>query len=185
MLTRLLLFLALGGSLCKPVAAASLPDLHGVLRAVPAAQARATVLLFIAHDCPIANGYAPEIQRLATRYGARSITFYLVYVESDLSVTGARQHEAAYGYHIPALRDTRHILVRMTGATVTPEAVVLAPHGHVLYRGRIDDKYVTLGQPRFHIDRHDLRDALDAVIQGRPVPTPNPPAVGCFIPPLD
>ena len=69
--------------------------------------------------------------------------------------------------------------------TVTPEAVVLAPGGQGLYRGRIDDKYVSLGQPRFHINRHDLRDALDAVVQGRPVPTPNTRAIGCFIPPED
>ena len=184
MFTRLFVLLALGAALCRPLNATSLPDLHGVLRPVPAPQARATVLVFVAHDCPIANGYAPEIQRLAARYAARRVRFYLVYVEPDLSVNDAKRHETAYGYRFPALRDTRHVLVKLAGATVTPEAVVLAPHGQVLYRGRIDDKYVTLGQPRFRVDKHDLRDALDAVVHGRPVTTPSTQAIGCFIPPV-
>ena len=60
---------------------------------------------------------------------------------------------------------------------------MLAPDGQVLYRGRIDDKYVTLGQPRFRVDRHDLRDALDAVVRGGPSPRRTRAAIGCFIPP--
>ena len=48
------------------------------------------MLVFIAHDCPIANGYAPEIQRIAAHYGPQKIAFYLVYVEPDLSVAGAK-----------------------------------------------------------------------------------------------
>ena len=184
MFTRELVLLALLGALCGPAAAASLTDLQGVSRPVPAPRARATVLLFVAHDCPIANGYAPEIQRLAARYRPQNVAFYLVYVEPDLSAADARRHEKSFGYHLTALRDTRHVLVRMAGATVTPEAVVLAPGGQLLYRGRIDDKYVTLGQTRFRVDRHDLRDVLDAVVHGRPVITPNATAFGCFIPPL-
>ena len=181
----MLLLIGLGAALCRPAAAAvSLPDLRGVVRAVPAPQARATVLFFIAHDCPIANGYAPEIQRIAARYAPRGVACLLVYVEPDLTAAGARKHCAAYGYRVPALRDLRHALVRMTGATVTPEAVVLAPDGHALYRGRIDDKYVSLGQPRYRVSRHDLRDALDAIVQHRPVPHPATTALGCFIPPL-
>ena len=113
MFTRLLLLLVLGATLVPPVGG-GLPagPAWRLAAPVPAPQAKATVLVFIAHDCPIANGYAPEIQRLASHYGAQKIAFYLVYVEPDLSVNGAKRHEAAYGYHLPALRDTRHVLVQ-------------------------------------------------------------------------
>ena len=155
-----------------------------IAAAQPERPARARVLFFIAHDCPIANGYAPEIQRIAAQYGPRGLRCALVYAEPGLSARAASRHAAAYGYHLPITLDPRLTLAHRLGVTVTPEVVVLAPNGQRLYRGRIDDKYVTLGQPRFRVDRHDLRDALDAVAQGRPVPTPITGAVGCFLPPV-
>lgn len=163
----------------------TLPDLHGVSRTIPAAQARATVLVFIAHDCPIANGYAPEIQRIAALYAPRGVVFDLVYVEPALTAAAARAHEAAYRYHLTALRDTKHLLVKMSGATVTPEAVVLTPHGKIAYRGRIDNKFPALGVQRTIVTRHDLCIALNDVLAGKPVAKPITTAIGCFIPPLD
>lgn len=164
--------LVLGLLLGRPAAASPAPE----------PPARARVLFFIAHDCPIANGYAPEIQRIAAHYGPRGVRCVLVFAEAGLSPAAAHGYAAAYGYHLPSRLDPRLTLAHRLGVTVTPEAVVLASDGRRLYRGRIDDKYVSLGQPRFHIVRHDLRDALDAVVQGRPVPAPETRAIGCFIP---
>jgi hypothetical protein len=53
--------------------------------------------------------------------------------------------------------------------------------GRVVYRGRIDDRYVDLGLERPAATTHDLADALAAVVAGKPVPHPNTQAVGCFI----
>ena len=167
-----------------PARPVTLPDVSGKTTTVPDAHARATVLLFIAHDCPIANGYAPEIQRIAAAYAPRGLAFDLVYVDPGFSAAQARAHEAAYGYHLPALRDTAHILIRMTGAVVTPEAAVLAPDGRLLYRGRIDNKYPALGVQRTVITRHDLCAALDAILSARPVAAKMTQAIGCSIPPL-
>jgi hypothetical protein len=159
--------------------------IHGHACSIPSPKAKATVLLFIAHDCPIANGYAPEIQRIAKTYQSRGVVFDLVYVEAGLTVAAARAHETAFGYHLTALRDTKHLLVKMTGATVTPEAVVLLPNGKIAYRGRIDDKYPALGVQRTVITQHDLSNALAALVAGKPVPRAAAPAIGCFIPPLN
>ena len=49
------------------------------------------------------------------------------------------------------------------------------------YRGRIDNQYAALGKPRRVVTVHDLRDALDAVLAGRPVANPETEAFGCFI----
>jgi hypothetical protein len=65
---------------------------------------------------------------------------------------------------------------------VTPEAVVVTPAGVIKYRGRIDDRYIALGQQRRVVTSHDLRDAIDAVIGGKAVPHAETEAVGCFIP---
>lgn len=142
---------------------------------------KAVVLLFIARDCPVSNSYAPEIKRIVARYTPQKVAFYLVYPDPDTSLADARQHAKDYGYTCPLLLDPAHRLVRRAGATVTPEAAVFAPGGKLLYRGRIDDLYLGFGQRRFAAACHDLRDALDAVLAGRPVPTGRTQAIGCFI----
>ncbi len=143
---------------------------------------RAVALFFIGHDCPISNAYAPEIQRLYAQYAPQKIAFYLVYADPDITLGVATRHAKAYGYGFPLLLDPAHQLTRKVGATVTPEAALLTPQGRLLYRGRIDDQYADYGRRREIATRHDLRLALEAVVQGRAVPHRFTRAIGCFIP---
>ncbi len=143
---------------------------------------KAVVLFFITNDCPICNAYAPEIQRICTRYVPKKVAFYLIYADPDLTRADAKKHAQEYGYTFPLLLDRSHRWVRQTGATVTPEAAVLAPNGRLLYRGRIDDLYVDYGKRRCTATRHDLCLALDAIVQGKPIPHLFTKAIGCYIP---
>jgi hypothetical protein len=52
----------------------------------------------------------------------------------------------------------------------------------LVYLGRIDNRYVGFGKRREQVTAHDLRDALEAVLAGRPVPRRRTEAVGCDIP---
>lgn len=149
---------------------------------VPAAGKRATVLLFVATDCPISNRYAPEYARMWKEYARQGVAVYAVYVDADAAPQKARAHAASFGIPCPVLTDPRRALVRRAGATVTPEAAVFTPDGRRRYHGRIDDRYPALGQRRESVTRRELRDALDAVLAGKPVAAPTAPAVGCFIP---
>ena len=143
---------------------------------------RATVFFFIMHECPVANGYAPEISRVMTEYGAKGVRCFVVYVESDLVPEKARQHARDYGYKSGALLDPRHLLVKAAGATISPEAAVFSPSGEVLYRGRIDDRVADFGKRRVEPTRRDLRLALDAILAGKPLQARLTKAVGCYIP---
>jgi hypothetical protein len=58
---------------------------------------------------------------------------------------------------------------------------VVNREGKVVYRGRIDDSIAALGQPRRPVKDADLRDALDAVVSGKPVAKPETKALGCYI----
>jgi len=158
-------------------------DLTGA-RIQPLAEARqkATVLFFVMHECPVANGYAPEIIRITSEYAAKGVRCFVVYVESDLTLEKARQHARDYGYKSGALLDPRHRLVKAAGATISPEAVVFSPSGEVLYRGRIDDRVADFGKRRVEPTRRDLRLALDAILAGQPVQARLARAVGCYIP---
>jgi hypothetical protein len=137
------------------------------------------VLVFTTTDCPISNRYAPEISRLAARFSGR-VTFVLVYPVAADSPDVIREHHKKFGYSIESLRDTSHELVKRTGVTVTPEVAVMAGE-RMVYRGRIDDRYVELGKDRIKPTRHDLEDALDALIAGKPVAQRETQAIGCFL----
>lgn len=144
--------------------------------------ARAHVLLFTTVDCPIANGYAPAIGRLAGEYTGAGVRFFLVHVDPAVDAARAREHARDYGYTFPVLLDPEHALVAAVGATVTPEVAVLDGSGELAYLGRIDDWYAALGKKRRRATTSDLADALDAVLDGRPVEVTRAPAVGCLIP---
>ena len=142
----------------------------------------ATVLIFLLHDCPIANSYAPEISRIAEEYGKRRVRTYVVYSEDDLSPADAKKHATAYAYRCPALLDSRQTLAQKAGATISPEAALFSAKGELLYRGRIDDRAISPGKHRAEPRQRDLREALDAVLAGKPVRERFTKAIGCYLP---
>ena len=145
------------------------------------AQARAVVLFFVTTDCPLSNGYSPEMNRIEQAYASRGVVFYAVQGDTTIPDEEVRKHAREYGYRFPALLDPQQVLAHHTGATVTPEAVVLSPEGVVLYLGRIDNRVEDFGKVRIAATEFDLRDALDAILAGRPVPHPRTRALGCAI----
>jgi hypothetical protein len=145
------------------------------------ASTRAVVFLFTSVECPISNRYAPEVARLHDELAGRGVSFWLVYPNPAESPAQVREHLAAYRYPVHALRDPRHELVKLAGATITPEAAVYDAQRRLAYRGRIDDRYVAIGVERPAATRRDLYEALKATLEGRPVAQPRLQAVGCYI----
>jgi hypothetical protein len=141
------------------------------------------VFVFTSTDCPISNRYAPEIKRIASEFGPSGVVVRLIYPNpTDQSAT-IREHMAAFGYSgaAQAFRDPDHALVKFVGATVTPEAAVYTSSARLVYRGRIDDRYVDIGIERPSPTRRDLAEAIAAAVAGRRIAQPTTQAVGCFI----
>ncbi|MBI5853212.1 MAG: redoxin family protein [Planctomycetes bacterium] len=158
-----------------------LRDLDG--RLVDAARPDATqfvLLVFLGTGCPIARAYSPELASIAADYSGR-VTTRLVFVDLDLDADAARRHAGEFRLPRPILLDPDHRLVHALGATTTPEAVVLDRAGRVVYSGRIDDRFAELGKPRRAAARHDLRDALDALLAGRTPRAIRTEPIGCII----
>lgn len=142
---------------------------------------RPLTLIFVSHDCPICNAYAPEFGRIQAAYGAR-VAFDLVYAEPRLTAAQAKAHATAFALDRWTLLLDHHC--RFAGslkASVTPEAFVFDGNGRLVYSGRIDDRYIALGQQRAQVTTHDLRNAVDSVLAHKtPKPAETGP-VGCFI----
>jgi thiol-disulfide isomerase/thioredoxin len=149
--------------------------------------APAVVLFFAASDCPISNRYVPEMRRIEGEFAARGVVLWFVYPNFGTTADAVKQHEAVYGSENHVLLDPDHQLVTLAHAKVTPESAVLVPDPRggdtfrAVYHGRIDDRYLRLGQERPKATQHDLERAISEVLGGRVVQQPNGPAVGCGI----
>jgi hypothetical protein len=163
-------------------------DVNGEPIALFAPKAKASAVFFIATDCPISNWYAPTIQQVCRDYAARGVDCTLIYEDVDLGDVPAtldrevRTHLHEYRYDsMTAAVDRTRVVAKRAKATITPQVVLVDRTGEVRYRGRIDNAYADLGKPRQRVTSHDLRASLDAMIAGRPVPTPETEALGCYI----
>jgi Redoxin len=142
---------------------------------------KATVLFFIGSDCPISNGFVPEMLRLHREFAPTGMGFCAVYADAEILPVEAGRHAADFAFPFPALLDPGQTLARRVGATVMPEAAVLSPTGVLLYRGRIDNRYADFGRLRERPTCTELRDALGAILSGRSIAVPWTPALGCAI----
>jgi thiol-disulfide isomerase/thioredoxin len=149
-----------------------------------AASGKLVVLVFVRTDCPISNRYAPTIQRLSAQYADRA-RFWLVYPDKDETPASIRKYLHDYGYKLPALRDPRHSLVKLSQAHVTPEVAVFSADGQLFYHGRIDNWYESFGHARPAPTTHDLDDALRATLAGKSVAPNQVGGVGCYISDLE
>ena len=175
---------ATGASATSAAAAADVvvPALDGTPRAplAPTEPVAASVLLFVMTDCPISNRYAPEVRRIHEAFGDRA-AFWLVYVDADRPVDDLREHRASFGYPFEAVRDVAGRLAAAAGATVTPEVAVYDGGQRLVYRGRIDDRFVSFGVARAAPATRDLHGVLARLAAGESPPFSETRAIGCYI----
>ena len=98
------------------------------------------VLYFITTDCPVSNGYVPEMNRIAKDYAQRGLKFYGVIADTDTPLADVRKHAQDFSYTFPILIDPHQVLIKFSNADVTPEAAALTPQGELKYLGRIDNQ---------------------------------------------
>ncbi|MBC8143711.1 MAG: c-type cytochrome [Armatimonadetes bacterium] len=148
--------------------------------ATPAKQATvANLYLFVSPDCPIANRYATRYTALQRDYAGRGVAITLVYSGGDAAFGDAAFAKWAKTRNLQALtrvRDTDGSLAKRLHATTTPQAILTDAAGEIKYMGRIDDNADTT-----LVTRSDARDAMNAVINGKPVTKTRTQAFGCAI----
>ena len=134
------------------------------------------VFVFLSAECPVAQRYAMRLKRMDAEFSARHVTFIGVYSNENDSVDDVKAYIARAEYPFPIVKDTDGSLARHLGATMTPQAHLIDMSGILRYRGPIDDnRYET------RVKHNYLKDALVAVLNGKPVPVKETAAFGCTI----
>jgi thiol-disulfide isomerase/thioredoxin len=145
---------------------------------------KVVVLVFLRRDCPVSSRYAPAIQEISQRYADRA-SFWLVYPDKNELPQTIRKYLTDYGYRLPALRDPKGVLVKLSGVQITPEVAVFDRARQLVYDGRIDDWYVDLSRARPAPTTHELEDAIRAALAGKAVAKSEVRGVGCYISDLE
>ncbi len=171
-----------GGDATPSIAKSQWKDIDGIQHQLNKEETRkGMVVVFISETCPIANSYQPELERIRKDYAPLGYDFIMVHSDPDLTVEKAREHVKQFGIRCGVVLDPQQATAKLLGAKATPEAFLLSEKGEVLYRGRIDDRYLGIGKKKVAAERQDLREALTEHSQGKSVSVPSTPAVGCLI----
>lgn len=132
------------------------------------AETKGWVFVYLGVECPIANRCLPELMALEREFAGEGVRFCYVYPNPDETPEAIRRHQADYGLTGETFRDPGLRLARQLGASKTPEAVFLDAAGKLIYRGRINDQFLALGQGKPAPTRRDLAEALAQFRAGHP-----------------
>jgi peroxiredoxin len=144
---------------------------------------KGTVIMFICNHCPYVKHVNEEIVRLANDY--RILGFSFVAISSnDAKAYPQDNPEQMFktarqlNYPFPYLYDESQDVARAYEAACTPDFYVFDESLLLVYRGQLDDSRPKNGIPT---SGRSLREALDALLNNRAVPSHQKPSMGCNI----
>lgn len=144
--------------------------------------ARSPVLLvaFICNHCPYVQAIEERLLNLA--HNLKSVQTVAIcsndpneYPEDAPAELLGRWLAKSYGF--PYLIDDTQSVARAFGAVCTPDFFVYDSTRRLRYRGRLDDSWRNASK----VTRHELKDAIEAILAGHTVNSIQNPAMGCSI----
>jgi peroxiredoxin len=159
----------------------TLPDIHRRPRGLDTFKDRkAFVVVFLDTECPVTNLYVPTLVELHKEYAGKGVQFLAVNSSNQDSFVGVAAHAQERDLPFLVLKDFDQKVAASFGAKRTSEVFLLDDARMIRYHGRIDDQY-GVGVRRDKPTRHDLKEALDELLAGKPVTTPRTDVAGCVI----
>lgn len=144
---------------------------------------KATVIMFLCNHCPYVKHVNPEVVRVANEYTPKGISFIGIssndpvqYPEDGPEEMKNRAKEL--GYSFPYLYDETQEVARAYDAACTPDFYVFDKNLLLIYHGQLDDSRASGNIP---LSGKDLRNVLNNVLDGKPVPEFQRPSIGCSI----
>ena len=143
----------------------------------------ATVIMFICNHCPFVVHIEDELSKVSSEYMNKGVSFIAISsndVENypDDSPDKMKIFAERNGFKFPYLYDETQDVAKAYDAACTPDFFVYDKNLLLAYRGQLDDSRPGSEIP---VSGKDLRAALDALIEGKPVIKEQKPSMGCNI----
>ena len=162
----------------------SLPSTDGTLIGLDDFEgAPALLVMFLSNHCPFVKHVRSELAALGREAQARGVAVVGINA-NDVerypadSPEAMKQEVERVGYTFPYLFDESQAVPKAYGAACTPDFFLFDGERRLVYRGQLDGSRPGNAVP---VTGRDLRAALEAVLDGRPVEEPQIPSIGCNI----
>ena len=155
----------------------SLKDFTGQEHSLVSLKGKIVVLDFSSMECPYSRGADLSWVDLANQYGPKGVVFLGIDSHKSTTTDQLKQYAADNKIPFPILKDVNNTYADAIGATRTPEVFILDKDQKIAYHGAFDDRKV----PEKAGDTPYVRNALDDLLAGKPVRTPEMEAWGCTI----
>lgn len=139
-----------------------------------------TVVIFLGQECPISRRFVPRLNELHVMAKAKGIQLIGAFADSWATQESSERFRSDYEIEFPLYLDKEQKLARLLKPKAKPEAFVLGADWQLVYRGRIDDRFVAIGRLKSKFDQHDLSNAIDAVARGEAPEVAVTEPVGCL-----
>jgi len=155
----------------KTITLESFTEMHGLL------------VMFICRHCPFVKHIQLELPRLGNNYAGQSLG--IVAISSNDAVAypddapdSLREMAAELGFSFPFCFDETQEAARSFDAVCTPDFYLYDQNRKLVYHGQLDDS-----RPGSSVilSGRDLRNAIDSLLSGRPIPAEQKASVGCTI----
>ncbi len=143
---------------------------------------KAIVLYFHGNGCPIVRKSVPEIKAIRDEFLPKGVGFFMINANPLDDKDSIAEEAKEFQIDMPILMDAAQLVTLDLGTKRTAEAIVIVPDGwKIVYRGAINDKQ-EYGFERPKGAEHEwLRDALNAVLEGKEPPVASSETKGCLI----
>ncbi len=145
------------------------------------ASSKALVVVFTCNHCPYAKAWEDRILDIGRDYKERDVSVVAINSNNAVeypedSFDAMKERATAKNYPIPYLYDESQAVARAYGAERTPEVFLFDADRNLRYHGLVDDD-----QDDSKVKNQYLRDAIEAVLDGKDPAETQTAAVGCTI----
>ncbi len=144
---------------------------------------KALVVAFLSNHCPFVKHIRDGFADLVQEYQSKGVGVVGIMSNDYDNYPDDRPEKMAeevetIGYTFPYVVDEEQEVAKAYKAACTPDFYVFDQDRKLAYCGQMDGSRPESGIP---VTGEDLRAALDAVLEGEPVPTDQKPSLGCNI----
>lgn len=140
------------------------------------------VVIFMCNHCPYVKAVLRRLINLQNDFEKQSVQLVGINVNDiEKYPDDSPEHMKALAEKkdlpFPYLFDATQEVGKAYDAVCTPDIYVYGEERKLLYRGRVDDNW----QHPDEITRHDLKDAIEAILANQPVSDDQVSSMGCSI----
>jgi peroxiredoxin len=141
------------------------------------------VVAFICRHCPFVQRVKQGLVQFGNDYADKKTGFVTISSNdasaySEDAPGSLKEMAEQEKFPMPLLYDETQATAKAYTAVATPDIFVFDKERKLVYRGQFDDARPGNDEP---VTGKSLRAAVDAVLAGQPVPSPQKPAIGCGI----